>query len=98
MNNLIKSLEDNFSLTDEGNLETFLGVNFIQEDDSLEINQLYLIEHMLKALSSNDNAKMHDALANATLHKDEDRKKRILVLELLQHFWNIVVYVSYDLS
>ena len=39
LKNLISSLEDDFRLTDEGDLETFLGVNFTQKNqDVLEIN------------------------------------------------------------
>ena len=78
MTDFIKSLEDKFGLTDEGNLKTFLGVNFIQEDkNTLEINQPHLIECILEALSLNDNSKMHDTPANTILYKDKDDKKRI---------------------
>ena len=77
LNDLIKNLESQFRLTDEGDLETFLGVNFIQDDDSLEINQPHLIERILEALSLNDDAKMHDTPANTILHKDKDGKKRV---------------------
>ena len=74
----IKSLEDEFRLTDEGDLETFLGVNFIHDDaETLEINQPHLIERILEALSLNDDAKMHDTPANNILHGDKDGKKRV---------------------
>lgn len=76
--NLIKSLEDEFRLTDKGDLKTFLWVSFIQEDkNALEINQPHQIESRLEALSLNDDAKMCDAPSNNMLHRDKDGKKRI---------------------
>ena len=48
---LIKSLEDKFKLTDEGDLETFLGVLFKkQRHNKLEFTQPYLIQRIIDAL------------------------------------------------
>ena len=78
LSDLIKSLETEFRLTDEGDLETFLGVNFIQEDkNKLEMNQLHLIRRILEALSLNNDAKMHNTPANSIFYRDEDGRKRI---------------------
>ena len=78
MNDFISSLEDYFRLTDEGDLETFFGVNFNQKNqDAVEMNQPQLVERVLETLKLNDNAKMDDARENCMLHKDKDIKRRI---------------------
>ena len=78
LTNLIDSLKNDFRLTDEGHLKIFLRVNFIYNNNNiLEINQLHLIRRILKALSLNDNTKMHNTLANYILYRDKDSKKRI---------------------
>ena len=75
---LIESLKSDFKLTYKGSLETFLRVNFSKTNyNTLELNQLYLIQRILDALSLNDDAKCHDTPSNCTLHKDNDGKKRI---------------------
>ena len=65
MNDFISSLEDYFRLTDEGDLETFFGVNFNQKNqDAVEMNQPQLVERVLETLKLNDDAKIHDAPEN----------------------------------
>ena len=78
LKDLISSLVDDFRLTDEGHLETFLGDNFNQKNHyTLEINQPHLMERVLEKLKLNDDAKMYDASENCMLHKDKDGKRRI---------------------
>ena len=75
---LIKSLEDEFKLTDEGDLETFLGVLFKKQGhNKLELTQPHLIQRIIDALNLQDDSKMHDTPANVTLHRDENGKKRV---------------------
>ena len=77
LDELIESLNDEFKLTDEGDLETFLGIQFKRiNHNTLEMSQPRLIQRMLDALGFNDDSKMHDAPANAILHKDKKGKQR----------------------
>ena len=77
LDNLINSLKDDFKLTDKGNLSTFLTVNFWKIDyDKLKLNQLHLIERILKALGLNNNTKIHDTPTNTILYKDSKGPSR----------------------
>ena len=77
LGDFIPSLKDEFRLTNEGNFETFLDVNFIQKDSNAqEFNQLHLTQSTLKFLGLNNDTKVHDAPDNSMLHKDCHHKKR----------------------
>ena len=70
---LIESLKDNFNLTDEGDLASFLGIQFKRLDNSnLELSQPHLIQRIIEALSLTKECKKHDILSNTILHKDVD--------------------------
>ena len=73
---LIKSSEDEFKLTDKGDLETFLGVLFKKKGyNKLELTQPYLIQQIIHALGIEEELKMRDTPANVTLNQDESGKK-----------------------
>ena len=74
---LIKSLEDEFKLIDEGDLETFLDVLFKKQGyNKLELTQPHLIQRIIDALGIQDESKMHNTPANVTLNRDKSGKKR----------------------
>jgi len=78
LDELIVSLEKDFKFTDEGDLETFLGVLFKKHShNKLELNQPHLIKHIIDALHLEDESKMHDTPANVTLNQDKNSKKRV---------------------
>jgi len=78
LDELILSLEKDFKLTDEGDLEIFLGVLFKKHSHNiLELNQPYLIQRIIDALYLEDKSKMHNTPANVTLNRDENGKKRV---------------------
>ena len=69
---------ENFQLTDEGDLNRYLGVDIVKKKDgSFELRQPFLIERCLKAMEIDD--KMNPKSAPATkplLHKDKDGDPR----------------------
>jgi len=72
------SLQDDFKLTDEGDLETFLGVLFNKNGhNKLELTQPHLIQRIVDTLGIQDESKMHDTPANVTLNRDESGKDRV---------------------
>ena len=77
LEDLILSLKDEFKLTEKGDLETFLSILFKKLNyNKLELTQPYLIQRIIDALGMQAESKMHDASANVTLNRDENRKKR----------------------
>ena len=73
LKDLIISLKDEFRFRDEGDLETFIGVNFNRKNhDALDTNQPHLTERILETLKFNDHTKMHQNPENCLLHKDKD--------------------------
>ena len=70
---IIKSLEDSFKLTDEGDLSTFLGIDVTKNDDrSWTLSQPYLIDRITKALNLEQDIKVHDTPAFSLLTLDKD--------------------------
>ncbi len=66
ISNLITSLEKDFVLTDEGDVQSFLGVKVRKFDDnSIELTQPTLINIFLKLLNLDKESKMHDTPAIA---------------------------------
>ena len=70
---IIKSLESNFKLTDEGDLIACLGIDITKNDGgSWTLSQPYLIEKIMKALNLHDESKTHDKPATEALTSDKD--------------------------
>ena len=64
-----------FEITDEGEIDKYLGVKVQRMDDgTFEFYQLLLIEQILKALGFNEHTKpkMTPALSSKILQRDED--------------------------
>ena len=58
---IIKSLESNFKLIDEGDLSAYLGINIAKVgENTWALSQHFLIDRMLKALGLEDDSKVHD--------------------------------------
>ena len=75
---LIESLKDKFKLTNKGDLETFLGMQFKQINyNTLEMAQPHLIQRVLDALNLANDAKIRNTLANTILCKDNQGKQRV---------------------
>ena len=73
LEDLIMLLKDEFQLTDRGDLDAFLGVLFKKHSyNKLEMMQHHLIQRIVDTLGTQDESKMHDAHANATLNLDEN--------------------------
>ena len=78
LHELIHSLQNEFKLTNEGDLETFLRVLFKKlGHNKLELTQLHLIQRIIDALGMQEDSKMHNTSANVTLNQDKNRKKRV---------------------
>ena len=70
---IIKVLEDNFKLTDEGNLSTYLGIDIVRNNDSTwTLLQPYLINRILKSLYLKSDGEVHDTLATEILTSDKN--------------------------
>ena len=90
LTNWIKSLENEFKLIDEGDLASFLGIQFNTiGKKKLELLQQYLIQRIIKALSLNEEYKMHDTPSNTILTKDADGKARnkLGIIGALLEWW-----------
>ena len=78
----IKSLQESYALTDDGNLKDYLGTRFTRKDDgSFEMNQPKMIERALEIVGLNTDGtkvKMHDTPASESklLDKDPDGAAR----------------------
>jgi len=69
---IIKSLEDSFKLTDEGDLSAYLGIDITKNENSTwTLSQPYLIDRILKALHLEDDSKVHDTPATEILTSDK---------------------------
>ena len=80
---LIKSLfneEENFELTDEGNIDKYLGVDIRKHNDGThELRQPFLIDRIIKKLNLDNvnTQKRHTPLCKPLLHKDLQGKPRV---------------------
>ena len=65
---IIASLEDNFKLTNEGNLSAYLGTHITKNDDGAwALSQPFLIDRIIKALGLENDSRAHDAPATEML-------------------------------
>ena len=72
---IIKSLEDDFKLTDEGDLSAYLGIDIARNNDSTQtLSQPYLIDRILTSLHLKSDSKVHDTLATEILTSDKNRE------------------------
>ena len=70
---IIKSLESNFKLTDEGDLSAYLGIDITKyRENSWTLSQPFLINRIIKALGLEDDSKTHDTPATDVLTSDKD--------------------------
>ena len=87
INHEITSLKQSFELTDEGELQDYLGTWLTKHPDSqIELQQKKMIDNCLDMLGmgpSSKNVKTHDTLAESSkiLHANEDRAN-------WKHAWN----------
>ena len=70
----IKSLQESYSLTDDGPLKDYLGTRFVRNDDgSIEMTQPKMIERVLDIVGLNgEQIKMHDTPASESKILDRD--------------------------
>ena len=77
---LIQQLRVNFTLTDEGSVESYLGVQveFDKDKKTISLKQPYLIKRIISALKCTEHmtGKETPVLANNILHKDSDGPER----------------------
>ena len=72
---IIKSLEENFKLTDEGDLSAYLGIDITRnKNGTWTLSQPFLIDRIIKALNLQDDSKVHDTPATKILTPDKNRK------------------------
>ena len=70
---IIKSLETNFKLTDEGDLSAYLGIDITKnQNNPWTLSQPFLIERIIKALGLEVDSKTHDTPATKILTSDKD--------------------------
>ena len=70
---IIKSLEDNFKLTDEGDLNAHLGIEISRNSNGTwTLSQPFLIERIIKALNLENDSRAHDTPATEFLTSDKN--------------------------
>ena len=70
---IIKLLEDNFKLIDEGDLSVYLGINIPRNSNrTWTLSQPFLIERIIKALYLEDNSRVYDIPATEILTSDKN--------------------------
>ena len=73
---MIGSLQEEFTLADEGDITAYLGAEVTKnKDGNLVVKQPFLIQRILEALNLQDQ-RMHDTPAIDLLHRDEDGQQR----------------------
>jgi hypothetical protein len=69
----IKSLQRDYDLTDEGDLNNYLGLSVTRDSEgAIHVTQPHLIQRIIAAVGLQDDSKMHNTPANVLLHKDTD--------------------------
>ena len=69
---IIKPLENNFKLTDEGDLSAYLDIDITKNKNrSWTLSQPYLIDRIIKVLNLQEDSKVHDTLATEILTSDK---------------------------
>ena len=72
---IIKSLESNFKLIDEGDFSAYLGINIIRnKNQTWTLLQLFLIDRILKALNLQEDSMVHDTPATEILASNKNRE------------------------
>ena len=70
---IIKSLEDDFKLADEGDLSAYLGIDIARNNDSTwALSQPYQIDRILKSLHLESDSKVCDTPATEILTSDKN--------------------------
>ena len=93
INREITSLKQSFELTNEGDLQDYLGTRLTKHPDGrIELQQKKTIDNCLEMLGmgpTSKNVKTHDTLAESSkiLHADEDGVTR-------KHAWNFWAVVG----
>ena len=65
---IIASLEDNLTLTDKGDLSTYLSIDVAKNNNRIWVlSQPFLINRIIKALELENDSKVHDTPATETL-------------------------------
>ena len=74
---LLKSLSKTFKLTDEGDVNSYLGMNVSKDPNgTITMNQPAIIDKILNTLKICKDSKTHDTPANIILTRDENGNKR----------------------
>ena len=74
---LLKSLSKTFKLTDEGDVNSYLGMNVSKDPNgTITMSQPAIIDKILNTLKICEDSKMHDTPANIILTRDENGNKR----------------------
>ena len=71
----VKSLKEDFDLTDDGPLQDYLGTHFEQKDNSVELTQPYMIEIVLVIVGldpNSDRVKLHNSPASSEKILDDN--------------------------
>ena len=79
-NELIKQIEADFTLTDEGYVNSYIvvQVDLNENNNTIKLKQPFLIQRIIEALKCNEHmtGKEIPVLSNKMLHKDQDGPNR----------------------
>ena len=71
----IESMKMDYTLTDEGDIAAYLGIQVVTKKDSISLTQPALIQRIIETVPLKDQ-RMHDTPADVTLHRDKDGQAR----------------------
>ena len=95
IDDLIESLKDEFKLTDEGDLETFVGAHFKKHGHgALELTQPHLAQSIFEVLVLNEDSKLNNAPANVVLREDKDGKNKTQTWNYRSVIWMLTCLAS----
>jgi hypothetical protein len=75
INAFITSMQKDFTLTDEGTISAYLGIQIEHTSQGIKMSQPGLIKRIIEGMKLKD-ARMHDTPADKVLHKDTDGEPR----------------------
>jgi hypothetical protein len=71
----VDSMKTDYTLTDEGDISAYLGIQVVTKQGQISFTQPALIQRILETVPLKDQ-RMHDTPADVTLHKDKDGQER----------------------
>jgi hypothetical protein len=93
IDDLVTSLEKDYTLTDEGDINAYLGIRVERQGDAFKLTQPHLIERILQAVSLKDQ-RQHHTPADTILQKDTDGPPR----QTDFHYRSVIGMYSYLVS